>query len=332
MKIEDLKIGATYTRDDLKSAFGGSFMRGMNYCSRTNTLVLISKHTSSRIYGDSFVGGKLVYTGEGQKGDQTLTGQNKRLAESNVTRIPVHLFIVYEPQVYTYYGIVKLVDEVFYENKPDIEGNLRKVVRFNLVRENELQLYEADASRYIKPTYNVVGAAISNDKNEILCAQRGYGDLKGKWEFPGGKIERNETPEEALYREIREELKLSIAVNDKIDESRYDYGEYIVNLSVYSCKQTGGSLNDTEHMNVKWVKKINLGDLDWADADEPIVEAILDSLELEIADPPLEYTYYETASVSQSDREINRAVQDYIRSQQVRMNAGNKAEIAVIKY
>ena len=120
MRIADLVVGSKYIRDDLISAFGGSFMRGMNYCSKTNTLDLISKHTSNRIYGDDFTGNKLMYTGEGQRGDQTLTGQNKRLAESNTTKIPVHLFMVFELHVYVYYGTVKLVDDicVLYQTLP----------------------------------------------------------------------------------------------------------------------------------------------------------------------------------------------------------------------
>ena len=74
MKIEEFVKGHIYKREDLRSAFGGSFYRGMNKCNKTNTLVLISKHTSNRIYGDLFQNNQLIYTGEGQKGDQTYTG------------------------------------------------------------------------------------------------------------------------------------------------------------------------------------------------------------------------------------------------------------------
>ena len=93
MNISDFEIGKVYKRDDLISAYGGSFMRGMNICKKTNTLVLISKHTKHRPYGDQLSNNseQIVYTGEGLKGDQTMTGANKALYYARENNIPVHL-------------------------------------------------------------------------------------------------------------------------------------------------------------------------------------------------------------------------------------------------
>ena len=246
MNIDDFIKGHIYKRDDLITAFKGSFMRGMNKCKKTNTLVLISKHTSNRIYGDKlFENNQIIYTGEGQKGDQILTGANKDLQLSNETGLPVYLFVVFKNQQYTYYGQVHLSGDPYYENEVDVEGNLRKVIRFPLVLRGEyIAMGEAQtighqvAGNIIpeKRILQVVGAAIINNNGEVLCAQRGYGPLIGKWEFPGGKIEGNETDSEALKREIKEELNINIEVDDLIDENYNEYKEFNVNLRVYRCK------------------------------------------------------------------------------------------------
>ena len=213
MKIEEFIKGHIYNRENLRSAFGGSFYRGMNKCNRTNTLVLISKHTSNRIYGDLFQNNQLIYTGEGQKGDQTYTGANKDLLNSEENKLPVYLFVVFKNQQYTYYGTVHLNGQPYFDNELDVDGNDRKVIRFPLVLSNDFipLTTEQMKSHYVagivpeRKTLQVVGAAIINEKGEVLCAQRGYGSLKGKWEFPGGKIEKGESDAEALAREIKEE-------------------------------------------------------------------------------------------------------------------------------
>ena len=340
MKIEEFIKGHIYNREDLRSAFGGSFYRGMNKCNRTNTLVLISKHTSNRIYGDLFQHNQLIYTGEGQRGNQTYTGANKDLLNSEENNLPVYLFVVFKNQQYTYYGRVFLNGEPYFENELDVDGNDRKVIRFPLVLSTDFVPLtpEQMKNHYVagivpeKKILQVVGAAIINDKNEVLCAQRGYGSLKGKWEFPGGKIEKGESDAEALAREIKEELGINVSVKDMIDENYHEYDTFNVNLKVYKCTYISGEINDTEHQSLKWVEGRKLNDLDWADADKPIVETYLDSLPKEIDGEPLQLKYYEAKAVESSDRDLLRAVQDYERTQRNQRKAGESAEIAVINY
>ena len=340
MKIEEFIKGHIYNREDLRSAFGGSFYRGMNKCNRTNTLVLISKHTSNRIYGDLFQNNQLIYTGEGQKGDQTYTGANKDLLYSEQNNLLVHLFVVFKEQQYTYYGKVHLNGNPYFENELDVEGNDRKVIRFPLVLSTDFVPLtpEQMKNHYVagvipeRKTYQVVGAAIVNENGQILCAQRGYGSLKGKWEFPGGKIEKGESDAEALAREIKEELGIKVKVDEMIDENYHEYDSFNVNLRVFKCHYISGEINDTEHQSLKWVDGKKLNDLDWADADKPIVDTYLDSLPRTIDGEPLRLTYYEARAVEPSDRELLRDVQNYERAQRNQRKAGESAEQAVINY
>lgn len=126
-----------------------------------------------------------------------------------------------------------------------------------------------------KHTLEVVGAAIINLNNEVLCAQRGYGSLAGKWEFPGGKIESGETDQQALIREIKEELDIEINVCDFIKEVYNEYQNFNVILRVYRCEYISGVINDTEHKSLKWMKISDIEELDWAEADKPIVATLL---------------------------------------------------------
>ena len=340
MEIKDFIKGHIYKRDNLIDAFKGSFMRGMNKCNRTNTLVLISKHTSNRIYGDLLRNNQLIYTGEGQKGDQTYTGANKDLLNSNKTGLPVYLFVVCKNQQYTYYGRVFLNGEPYFEDELDVEGNNRKVIRFPLVLSTDFVPLTAEQMKNHsvagivpeKKVLQVVGAAIINDNGEVLCAQRGYGSLKGKWEFPGGKIEQGESDAEALAREIKEELGINVSVKEMIDENYHEYETFNVNLKVYKCSYVSGEINDGEHQSLKWVDSKKLNELDWADADKPIVDTYIESLPRTIDGEPLQLKYYEAKAIESSDRELLRAVQDYERAQRNQRRAGESAELAVINY
>ena len=340
MKISDFIKGHIYRRDDLIDAFKGSFMRGMNKCNRTNALVLISKHTSNRIYGDKlFENNQIIYTGEGQKGNQTYTGANKDLLNSTETNLPVYLFVVFKNQEYTYYGRVYLNGAPYYEDELDVEGNNRKVIRFPLVLAqdyrpltlSEMEVHLVGGIIPDKKTYQVVGAAIIDKDNKVLCAQRGYGSLKGKWEFPGGKIEAGENDTEAIKREIKEELNINVNVEQLIDENYHEYNDFNVNLKVYKCEYVSGTIKDTEHQSLKWVESRKLNELDWAEADQPIVDTYMDSLPRSI-EGQISFDYFEAEAVKQTDRELLRAVQDYERSQRNQRKAGESAEIAVINY
>ncbi|WEV41697.1 (deoxy)nucleoside triphosphate pyrophosphohydrolase [Bifidobacterium sp. ESL0682] len=118
----------------------------------------------------------------------------------------------------------------------------------------------------------VVGAAIRKD-NTILCAQRGPSkSLAGYWEFPGGKIERGETPEQALQREIKEELLCDIEVGPKICSTQQDYDFGTIELTTFLCSLASGEPALTEHTQLRWIPVNQLSTLDWAPADRKTVE------------------------------------------------------------
>lgn len=342
MDISDFELGKKYKREDLMSAFKGAFQGGINICKRTNTVVITSKHTGNRIYDDDlFTGEVMYYTGEGQIGDQRMWKGNKAILEAKDLNRDIHLFVRFVPTEYTYYGKVVVVDEPFYADEKDVEGNMRKVIKFPMMQVSSLrnmtdyevsQIRVAGITPLEKPVIQVVGAAIINDKGEVLCAQRGYGSLIGKWEFPGGKVEQGESDKEALVREIKEELNIDIEVDNLIDENYNEYPDKNINLKVYRCKYVSGTINDTEHQNLKWTKTDDMESLDWAEADKPILETYLDSLPKRIDGEPLQFDYFEAEAVKPSNKELIRAVQDYEKSQRNKQKSGQSAEIAVIHY
>lgn len=113
----------------------------------------------------------------------------------------------------------------------------------------------------------VVAAVIKslNDKGQtiILSTQRGYGEFKDSWEFPGGKIENGETPQEALKREIMEELDTQIEVGTLIDTIEYDYPDFHLSMDCFWCEMVRGNLVLKEHENAKWLTKEQLQDVEW---------------------------------------------------------------------
>jgi len=130
--------------------------------------------------------------------------------------------------------------------------------------------------RIIKKTVHVVAAIIENENNEILCALRGPEmTLPNYWEFPGGKIEEGESKEEALKREIDEELGCEIEVLKHIDDTTYEYEKVIVRLETYMSIITNGTPKASEHAEIKWVPRKELNTLNWAPADIPAIEKLL---------------------------------------------------------
>ena len=122
-------------------------------------------------------------------------------------------------------------------------------------------------------TIRVVAAVIRKD-NRIFATQRGYGEFKDGWEFPGGKIEPGETPQEALVREIREELETEIRVGDLIDTIEYDYPTFHLSMDCFWCEIVEGSLELKEHEAAKWLDRESLYTVDWLPADVALVEKI----------------------------------------------------------
>ena len=124
----------------------------------------------------------------------------------------------------------------------------------------------------------VVAAIIKtlNEKGEsvIFATQRGYGDYKDWWEFPGGKIEQGETPEEALVREIKEELDTTIIVDRFLMTVEYDYPEFHLSMDCFFCSIESGNLTLLEHEAAKWLPVDNLRQVNWLPADMEIIEQI----------------------------------------------------------
>ena len=122
-------------------------------------------------------------------------------------------------------------------------------------------------------TIHVVAAVIV-DHGRVFATQRGYGDWKDYWEFPGGKIESGEMPEEALCREIREELDTGIAVKEKITTIEYDYPEFHLSMECFLAEVTEGSLVLKEHEAARWLRNDELDTVRWLPADRTIIELL----------------------------------------------------------
>lgn len=122
-------------------------------------------------------------------------------------------------------------------------------------------------------TVNVVAAIIHKD-NKIFATQRGYGEFKDGWEFPGGKVEANETPEDALIREIHEELNTKIAIDEYLHTVEYDYPAFHLSMRCYMCHVVKGDFVLMEHEAAKWLTKDNLYSVDWLPADQELIPII----------------------------------------------------------
>ena len=119
-----------------------------------------------------------------------------------------------------------------------------------------------------------VAAAVIRSEDKIFAAARGYGEFKGGWEFPGGKIESGETPQEALKREIMEELETEISVGELIDTIEYDYPEFHLSMDCFWCEILSGNLVLKEAEDDRWLAADELDSVAWLPADVTLIEKI----------------------------------------------------------
>ena len=120
----------------------------------------------------------------------------------------------------------------------------------------------------------VVAAIIHDAEGRIFATQRGYGDFKDWWEFPGGKMETGETPEDALKREIREELSTEINVDEFLCTVEYDYPKFHLTMHCYYCSLVSEALHLNEHEAARWLSKDQLDSVDWLPADLIVVKEL----------------------------------------------------------
>ncbi|MCF0163832.1 MAG: (deoxy)nucleoside triphosphate pyrophosphohydrolase [Bacteroidales bacterium] len=123
-----------------------------------------------------------------------------------------------------------------------------------------------------------VVAAVIKRGDEIFATQRGYGEFKDWWEFPGGKMESGESPQQALIREIKEELDADIAVGDLIQTVEWDYPNFHLTMHCFWCELTSKALHLNEHEAASWLTKTTLFSVKWLPADEIILKEIHDNL------------------------------------------------------
>ena len=126
-------------------------------------------------------------------------------------------------------------------------------------------------------TIKVVAAVICDsfeEKTRIFATARGYGEFKGQWEFPGGKVEPGETPQPALRREIKEELDATIEVGEQIGTIEYDYPSFHLSMNCFWCQVVSGELRLKEAESARWLEKDHMQEVNWLPADLTIIGTI----------------------------------------------------------
>ena len=132
----------------------------------------------------------------------------------------------------------------------------------------------------VKVVAAIIKAVNENGETIIFATQRGYGDFKGGWEFPGGKIESGETPQEALKREIIEELDTEVSVGELMDTVEYDYPQFHLSMDCFWCQIVRGNLVPKEHEAARWLTKDELNNVEWLPADITLIEKIRNLLSM----------------------------------------------------
>ena len=129
--------------------------------------------------------------------------------------------------------------------------------------------------KHIHVVAAIIFRTTQDNKRQVLATQRGYGDFAGGWEFPGGKIEPNETPENALTREIKEELAAKILVKNHIHTIEYDYPTFHLSMECFECELAENQdITLLEHQSAKWLEKSTLYTVNWLPADVDILDKL----------------------------------------------------------
>lgn len=132
-----------------------------------------------------------------------------------------------------------------------------------------------DIKKYVRVAAAIIVRKEKEDgRNTVFATQRGYGEYKDGWEFPGGKVEENETPKQALVREIREELDTEIEVGELIDTIEYDYPKFHLSMDCFRCKLVNGNLTLKEHEAARWLDKDSIDSVKWLPADMGLIEKL----------------------------------------------------------
>ena len=141
------------------------------------------------------------------------------------------------------------------------------------------QQYQKYKMKTIRVVAAVIKAVKEDGRTMIFATQRGYGEFKGGWEFPGGKIEAGETPQEALKREIMEELDTEVAVGEWIETVEYDYPGFHLSMDCFWCEIVKGDLVLKEHEAARWLTREELTDVEWLPADVAVAEKIEEEMD-----------------------------------------------------
>ena len=197
----------------------------------------------------------------------------------------------------TQIAIVSMLHLFVYEIPEEEEGdpklrlsNLSRLIpsdfygnRVSVKPEYLFKPWKQQYQKYKMKTIRVVAAVIKAVKEDgrtmIFATQRGYGEFKGGWEFPGGKIEAGETPQEALKREIMEELDTEVAVGEWIETVEYDYPGFHLSMDCFWCEIVKGDLVLKEHEAARWLTREELTDVEWLPADVAVAEKIEEEMD-----------------------------------------------------
>lgn len=168
-----------------------------------------------------------------------------------------------------------LVESLCGSTRNGKEELLQETVTEYLKQEGFVTVFSEDGLSFSVAEKQIeVVAAIIREGDRIFATQRGYGEFKDGWEFPGGKVEPGEAPQDALIREIREELDTEIEVGKLVNTVEYDYPKFHLTMHCYFCTIKSGKLVLKEHEAAKWLTKENLDSVDWLPADEGLIEKL----------------------------------------------------------